>query len=182
MFTARATLVWRAVVVYVIPPVRPSVCLSQVGTRAYVKTAESKITLYRSPARESKFWCQKSWRNSNEVTADGEHQMQVGCRKLCHYLCVPKASQVWLSTSFTREPISIIFGSLLARVLRSRKKIGRQYYFLFPVVRKIWSGVVGKYSCFNNYLDLLLSTKITWHTWQYLTLLILLVLNNFIKK
>jgi len=161
MFTARAVLVWRAVVVYVIPPVRPSVCLSQVGTRAYVKTAESKITLHRSPARESRFWCQKFDEIQTRSLLTGEHQMQVGCRKLCHYLCVPKAPQVWLSTSFTREPISIIFGSLLARVLRSRKKIGRQHYFLFPVVRKIWSGVVGKYSCFNNYLDLLLSTKIT---------------------
>jgi len=43
--------------------VRLSVCLSQVGTRVYVKTAEYKITqrtLHYSPSKESRFLCQRS--------------------------------------------------------------------------------------------------------------------------
>jgi len=47
--------------------VRPSVCLSQVSTRAYVKTGGCKITqttLHHSPARESRFLVPK---NLNEI-------------------------------------------------------------------------------------------------------------------
>jgi len=47
--------------------VRPSVCLSQVSTRAYVKTGGCKITqttLHRGPARESRFLVPK---NLNEI-------------------------------------------------------------------------------------------------------------------
>ena len=54
---------YRAVVVYVIQ----SVCLSQVSTRAYVKTGGCKITqttLHHSPARESRFLVPK---NLNEI-------------------------------------------------------------------------------------------------------------------